>query len=160
MEPHRLCHPVTHFRGIDDRIWFNWGMTHVRGVDSMRNRQLGVTAIGWLFLLTPVAIVVYAGIRLAPVYLNYMKVAKAMDQVGGELKEGGASPDSIRTIINRHFEIDMVDYPTTKDMKITKDGGSWIVESQYDDEAPLFANLSLRVTFDKKVKVGGGSRID
>ena len=130
------------------------------GVDSMRNRQLGVTAIGWLFLLTPVAIVVYAGIRLAPVYLNYMKVAKAMNQVGGELKEGGVSPDSIRTIISRHFEIDMVDYPTIKDMKITKDGGSWIVESQYDDEAPLFANLSLRVTFDKKVKVGGSSRID
>jgi hypothetical protein len=126
----------------------------------MRNRQLGVTAIGWLFLLTPVAIVVYAGIRLAPVYLNYMKVAKAMDQVGGELKEGGVNPQSIRTIIDRHFEIDMVDYPTTKDMKITKDGGSWIVESQYDDEAPLFANLSLRVTFDKKVKIGSGSHID
>ena len=122
----------------------------------MRNRQLGVTAIGWLVLLTPVAIVVYAGIRLAPVYLNYMKVAKAMDQVGGELKEGGANPQSIRTIIDRHFEIDMVDYPSTKDMKITKDGGSWIVESQYDDEAPLFANLSLRVTFDKKVKIGAG----
>ena len=122
----------------------------------MRNRQLGVTAIGWLFLLTPVAIVVYAGIRLTPVYLNYMKVAKAMDQVGGELKEGGVNPQSIRTIIDRHFEIDMVDYPTTKDMKITKDGGSWIVESQYDDEAPLFANLSLRVTFDKKVKIGAG----
>ena len=122
----------------------------------MRNRQMGVTAIGWLFLLTPVAIVVYAGIRLAPVYLNYMKVAKAMDQVGGELKEGGANPQSIRTIIDRHFEIDMVDYPSTKDMKITKDGASWIVESQYDDDAPLFANLSLHVTFDKKVKIGGG----
>jgi hypothetical protein len=129
-------------------------MTHVRGVDSMRNRQLGVTAVGWLVLLTPVAIVVYAGIRLAPVYLNYMKVVKAMDQAGGELK-GGANPQSIRTTIDKHFEIDMVEYPTTKDMKITKDGGSWIVESQYDDEAPLFANLSLHVTFDKKVKIGG-----
>ena len=122
----------------------------------MRNRQLGVTAIGWLFLLTPVAIVVYAGIRLAPVYLNYMKVVKAMDQAGNELK-GGANPQSIRTTIDKHFEIDMVDYPTTKDMKITKDGGSWIVESQYDDKAPLFANLSLHVTFDKKVKIGGSS---
>ena len=121
----------------------------------MRNRQLGVTAIGWLVLLTPVAIVVYAGIRLAPVYLNYMKVVKAMDQAGNELK-GGANPQSIRTTIDKHFEIDMVDYPTTKDMKITKDGGSWIVESQYDDEAPLFANLSLRVTFDKTVKIGAG----
>jgi hypothetical protein len=122
----------------------------------MRNRQLGVTAIGWLFLLTPLAIVVYAGIRLAPVYLNYMKVAKAMDELGGELKAASVTPQSIRTTIDKHFEIDMVDYPTTKDMKITKDGGAWVVESQYDDDAPLFANLSLHVTFDKKVKVGGG----
>ena len=122
----------------------------------MRNRQVGVTAIGWLFLLTPLAVVVYAGIRLTPVYLNYMKVVKAMDQAGNEIKAGGVSPASIRATIDRHFEIDMVDYPTTKDMKITKDGASWVVESQYDDDAPLFANLSLHVTFDKKVKIGSG----
>jgi hypothetical protein len=123
----------------------------------MRNRQLGVTAIGWLFLLTPVAIVGYAGIRLTPVYLNYMKVAKAMEQSVTEFKGMGSGPDAIRTTIDRKFEIDMVDYPTVKDMKITKDGAAWVVECQYDDEAPLFANLSLRVTFDKKVKVGGTS---
>jgi hypothetical protein len=122
----------------------------------MRNRQKGVTAIGWLFLLAPLAIVIYAGIRLAPVYLNYMKVAKAMDEAVTELKSGGASPQTIRTTIDKHFEIDMVEYPTTKDMKITKDGGAWVVESQYDDDAPLFANLSLHVTFDKKVSIGGG----
>ena len=120
----------------------------------MRNRQLGVTAVGWLVLLTPVAIVVYAGIRLAPVYLNYMKVVKAMDQAGNELK-GGANPQSIRSTIDKHFEIDMVDYPTVKDMTITKDGGAWVVESRYDDDAPLFANLSLHVDFDKKVKITG-----
>ena len=122
----------------------------------MRNRQVGVTAIGWLFLLTPLAIVIYAGIRLAPVYLNYMKVAKAMDGAVTELKAGGASPQSIRNTIDKHFEIDMVDYPTTRDMKITKDGAAWVVESQYDDDAPLFANLSLHVAFDKKVKIGSG----
>ena len=122
----------------------------------MRNRQLGVTAIGWLVLLTPVAIVVYAGIRLAPVYLNYMKVVKAMDGAVTELKAGGVNPQSIRNTIDKHFEIDMVDYPTTKDMKITRDGAVWLVESQYDDDAPLFANLSLHVVFDKKVKIGSG----
>lgn len=120
-----------------------------------RNRQLGVTFIGWLFLLTPVAVVVYGGIRMAPLYLNYMKVVKALDQAGGELK-GQASPQTIRAAIDRHFEIDMVDYPTTKDMKITRDGGSWVVESKYDDDAPLFANVSLHVVFDKIVRIGGG----
>jgi len=122
----------------------------------MRNRQLGVTAIGWLFLLTPLAVVVYAGIRLTPVYLNYMKVAKAMDGAVTELKAGGASPQSIRNTIDKHFEIDMVDYPTTKDIKITKDGAAWVVESQYDDDAPLFANVSLHFLFDKKVRIGSG----
>jgi hypothetical protein len=122
----------------------------------IRNRQKGVTAIGWLVLLTPFAIVIYAGIRLAPVYLNYMKVAKAMDQVGNELKSGGVSPESIRNTIDRHFEIDMVEYPTTKDITVTKDGSGWLVESKYDDDAPLFGNLSMHVEFDKKVRIGGG----
>src|SRR5215469_3107191 len=126
----------------------------------MRKRQLGVTAIGWLFLLTPFAVVIYAGIRLAPVYLNYMKVAKAMDQAGNELKASGVNPVSIRTAIDKHFEIDMVDYPTTKDMKITRDNGQWVVESSYDDDAPLFGNVSLHVTFDKVVKISGGGGVD
>jgi hypothetical protein len=121
----------------------------------MRNRQAGVTFIGWLFLLTPLAVVIYAGIRLAPVYLNYMKVVKAMDSAGHELK-GEASAQTIRAAIDRHFEIDMVDYPSTKDMKITRDEGVWVVESQYDDDAPLFSNVSLHVTFDKTVRISGG----
>jgi hypothetical protein len=120
----------------------------------MLNRQKGVTAIGWLFLLTPLAIVGYAGIRLAPVYLNYMKVSKAMDETRSELKAGGVNPASIRTTIDRHFEIDMVEYPTTKDMTVTRDGATWVVESKYEDDAPLFGNVSLHVVFDKRVKIG------
>ena len=37
-------------------------------------KQRGVTMIGWIFLLVPVAIVLYAGIRVGPEYLNYYKV--------------------------------------------------------------------------------------
>jgi Domain of unknown function (DUF4845) len=127
-----------------------------RGVAAMRNRQKGITFIGWLFLLTPMAIVLYAGIRLAPIYLNYMKVAKAMDQAGHEFKGGGVDASAIRNSIDRKFEIDMVEYPTTKDMKIAREGSGWVIESQYDDDAPLFGNVSLHVTFDKRVTIGGG----
>jgi hypothetical protein len=120
-----------------------------------RNRQLGVTAIGWLFLLTPVAIVIYAGIRATPVYLNYLKVVKALEGTAKELKDN-ANPTSIKTAIDRHFEIDMLNYPDSKDFKITRDGQGWQVEAEYDDEAPLFSNVSLHFAFDKVVKVGGG----
>jgi Domain of unknown function (DUF4845) len=122
----------------------------------MRNRERGVTAIGWLVLLTPFAIVGYAGMRLAPMYLNYMKIAKALDQAASDFKGGSADPSTIRNSVDKRFDIDMVTYPTTKDMKITRDGDSWLVEMAYDDEAPLFSNISLHVSFDKKVHAGGG----
>jgi len=123
----------------------------------MRNRQQGVTAIGWLVLLTPLAIVGYAGIRLAPVYLNYMKVVRAIDNAASAAKGGGpGDATAIRTAIDRHFEIDMVEYPTIKDVQIRREGGAWVIEAKYDDEAPLFGNVSLHVIFDKTVRSGGG----
>jgi len=123
----------------------------------MRNRQSGITFIGWLILLTPFAIVIYAGIRVAPLYLNYMKVVRALDGTAAEMRAGGASPSTIRTAIDKHFEIDMVDYPTTKDLKITRDGGSWVVESAYSAQAPLLDNVSINIDFDKTVKISGSS---
>jgi hypothetical protein len=123
----------------------------------MRSRQRGVTVLGWLFLLTPLVIVVYAGVRLVPVYLNYMKVVRALDLVASD-SAGNNDPRSILNTIDKHFEIDMVEYPTYKDIKVTRaDSGGWKVEAAYDDEVPLFANLSLRVVFDKVVKTGGGA---
>lgn len=125
----------------------------------MRNRQRGVTTIGWLVLLTPCAIVLYAGIRLAPIYLNYMKVVRAVENAASSVKSSGGSPgdvQAIRTAIDRHFEIDMVDYPTAKDIKVTREDRAWVIEAAYDDEAPLFANVSLHVSFDKTVRAGGG----
>jgi len=125
----------------------------------MRNRQQGVTVVGWLFLLTPLAIVVYAGIRLAPVYLNYMKVVRAVDNAASTAKGGGAGAGdatAIRTAIDRHFEIDMVEFPTIKDIQVRREGGAWVIEAKYEDEAPLFGNVSLHVIFDKTVRSGGG----
>ena len=122
----------------------------------MRNRQQGVTAIGWLFLLTPFVIVVYAGIRLAPVYLNYMKVVRAIDNAASTAKGGAGDATAIRTAIDRHFEVDMVEFPTSKDVQIRREGGAWVIEAKYDDEAPLFGNVSLHVIFDKTVRSGGG----
>jgi Domain of unknown function (DUF4845) len=120
----------------------------------MHSKQRGVTVIGWLFLLIPVAIVVYAGIRLAPVYLNYMKVARSMDQLTSELhSDDTASALMIRTALGKHLDIQSVTYPEIKDFEIRRDGAVWIVQSTYEETAPLFSNLSIVVAFDKTVRI-------
>ena len=121
------------------------------------HRQRGITLVGWLVLLIPLALVVYAGVRLVPVYLNYLNVSHTLEEVAGAYQGGSAvSVDQIREAIAKHFEIDEVTYPTVRDITITRDGSGWHVEAAYYDYAPLFASVSLQVQFDKTVTFGRG----
>jgi hypothetical protein len=119
----------------------------------MRNRQQGMTFIGLLCILALVGMVLYAGIRLAPLYLNYMKVAKAMNAVAAEIKGDNPDPVAIRGALDAHFIIDDPTGVETKDIEITKDDGGVQMHVAYDDSAPYVANVSLSVHFEKTVKV-------
>ena len=120
------------------------------------HRQRGITFIGWLVLLTPFAVVLYAAIRLTPVYLNYLKVSHTLDEVATQFHGGGANATNIEEAVSRHFEIESVDYPTVHDVAISRSAGGWKVEAAYYDYAPLFAHISLQIAFDKSVTVSGG----
>jgi hypothetical protein len=121
----------------------------------MRHSQRGVTMIGWLFLLVPLAIIVYAGIRLAPIYLNYMRVARSLQQLSDETKSDASSTttgDMLRNALTKRFDIESIEHPNIKDIDIHRDGDHWVAEANYEDLAPLFGNISLLVQFDKRVE--------
>ena len=127
----------------------------------MFKRQGGVTFIGWLFLLVPIVIVGYAVMRLTPIYLNYMRVARSVDQTAQEVKvDGGGTgagmAGNIRNALGKHFDIESINFPDIKQVDIRNDGGTWVIEAKYQDVAPLFYNISLLVDFDKVVRIGGG----
>jgi hypothetical protein len=119
----------------------------------MRRHQHGMTFIGLLCILALAGVVVYAGIRLAPLYLNYMKVAKAMDAVASEVRGDNPDPTAIRALIDRHFTIDDPTGVTVKDIEITKGEDGVEMHVAYDDAVPYVANVSLSVHFEKTVKV-------
>lgn len=123
----------------------------------MIRRQRGVTFIGWLILLIPVAILGYVGIRLVPIYLNYMRVAHSVEQTATDMKADDAAtltPLLIRAALARHFDIESITFPDIKDVAVTRDGTGWTIEAKFEDSAPLFGNISLVVDFDKVGKIG------
>ena len=121
----------------------------------MRHSQRGVTLIGWIILLVPVAIVVFALIRLTPIYLNYMSVVKFMNQVASENKDGGATvtAQSLRNSLEKHFNVGYIEHPDVKDIDIHREGGHWVMISDYEDIAPMFGNISLLAQFHKEVQL-------
>ncbi len=120
----------------------------------MRHKSSGITLIGWLFLLVPVAIMGYCVIRLTPIYLNYMKVSKAISQTATEYAgQQQLAERSMRASLARRFDIDTIYYPPVNSVQITKEGAGWVLRSNYEDVVPLFGGLSLLVQFDKQVAV-------
>lgn len=119
-----------------------------------RTRQRGITMIGWLFLLVPVALVVFSAIRVTPMYLNNFKVKKVLDQVAEEFKgTETVQLNLLRNSLNRRLDIEQIEYPTIKDMTIERQGKSFVISAKYEEVAPLFANVSLLISFDKSVSL-------
>jgi Domain of unknown function (DUF4845) len=109
--------------------------------------------IGWICLLIPLAIVGYSAIRLIPVYLNYTKIVRSMDQMTKETRPSD-SAQNIRFALEKRLDIEQVDFPDTKDFVIRRDGQAWVLEIEYEDNAPLFSNVSISAKFNKSVRIG------
>jgi hypothetical protein len=120
----------------------------------MRHRQRGVTFLGWICLLVPVAIIGYIVIRAVPLYLNYSKVAQAMEQT----REEYAATDSVsgallKASLEKRFDTGYIESPAISDVAIRKTGEGWVMEVEYEDIVPIFYNISLLLNFEKSVSL-------
>ena len=120
---------------------------------TSKHRQAGMTTLGVMILVLFVGLFAFAGIRLMPVYLNYMKVAGVVSGVHSEFDGADATRSSIRKSISRRFDIESVGIITAKDVKVTKVDGGHEVAATYSHKAPFIANVSFVVDFDKRVMV-------
>ena len=122
-------------------------------VPALLRRQQGMTTLGLVILVTFVGLFAFAGIRLTPVYLNYMKVAGVVNGVLEEFDGKGANSTAIRSSISRRFDIESVGVITARDVKVTKEGNGYEVAATYSHKAPFIANVSFIVDFDKRVLI-------
>lgn len=122
----------------------------------MRSRQSGMTFLGLLVLILVVGTWVYAGIRIVPMYLNYMKVAGTLEKVRDEYESNPSTTDfMIRKAIERHFDIEMVNETvfSFRDVVVKRQGGTFTVTAAYEDTAPFIANIYFLASFDKTVEI-------
>ena len=131
--------------------------SHIQGRRAFRSgsgrsalrREAGMTTLGLIILVAFVGMFAFAGIRLTPVYLNYMKVLGVINGVHEEFD--GTNPS--RSAISRRFDVESVSEITARDISVTSVDGGFEVRAQYNHVAPFIANVSFSVQFDKAVLV-------
>ena len=119
----------------------------------MKKRQAGMTTLGLIILVAFVGVFAFGGIRLTPVYLNYMKIVGIVDGVREEFDGTGASGSAIRKSLSRRFDIESAGEITARDIKVTKVDGGYEVTAAYSHKAPFVANISFVVDFDKRALI-------
>ena len=120
---------------------------------TRRDRQSGMTFIGMLFVLGMVGMFLYAGIRVLPLYLNYLKVSRSMEAAAGEFKSENPDQGAVRRSLDKHWQIEDISGVEAKEVEIAKDESGMVMHVSYEESAPYVANVFLSVHFDKTVKV-------
>ena len=122
-------------------------------VNASRRGQRGMTSIGVLSVLALAGLIAYAGLRLIPLYLNYMKVARTLETTATEFKADNPDLGGIRRSLEKHWQIEDISSVDPKEVEILQDGGGVSLHVAYVDTVPYISNISLAVRFDKTVKV-------
>jgi len=113
--------------------------------------QRGMTLIGWLLVLAIGGFFLTLAVRLVPVYLEYFSVASSVDSLKDEPAIVKKSPDKLRDLLGRRFDVNDVEHVTPKDVRIERQSGQTTVDVKYQVQVPVMGNVDALVRFDKQV---------
>jgi len=112
-----------------------------------------MTTLGLVILVAFVGLFAFAGLRLTPVYLNYMKVVGVLNGVQEEFDGTNPARSAIRSSISRRFDVESVSEITAREVTVTSVDQGYEVRANYTHMAPFISNVSFSVEFDKVVLV-------
>ena len=119
----------------------------------MRQRQRGMTAIGFAVIAALVGLVGYGAVRLIPVYMTQMKIRTLMSDLKMEYDGNNANVTRLQTEIGKRLDIDAIDFPKRQDFVISKTDEGFLVSVDYEDSVPYIANLSITASFENSVEI-------
>jgi hypothetical protein len=110
----------------------------------MRNRQLGLSLGGLIFVAIVVIFVALLAMKVVPKYIEFFTAKEAITAIANS---GETSPQEIRKSFDARQAID--DMPSLKpsDLVISREGGGVTISFAYRKEIPLFANVGLYIDF-------------
>ena len=120
----------------------------------MRNRQTGMTAIGFILVVVVLGLIGFGVIQLVPVYLENMKILQVMNQTKTNLDGQNSSLVEIRKALTKRANIEsLYDVNAEKDFIIKRSPNGYNVTIDYARKKAYFSNVSLLAEFEHSVEI-------
>jgi len=117
------------------------------------HHQKGMTAIGWLLVLSLIAFFTLITLRLIPGYLEFAKVSSVLESLQDEPGITRKTKTEIISLITKRFNVNDVYQVTPNQVKIAKDKGVLKISIKYERREHVIGNVDVVTTFDKLVEV-------
>lgn len=120
-------------------------------------RQRGAGWFGKLYTFGTLGFIVFLGLKMFPIYMNELKIRKAVTAVAGETTPADAEAGSWRRSLQGRFDIESVDIVTLKDIKIRNTEKGKVMSYDYWNQIELVTNVYLSFHFVLEEKLKGVS---
>ena len=117
-----------------------------------RHRQRGITVFGFLILAVAFGVIGLAAIKVTPMYIKNMRLARVLEDTQQELNGNSPNPASIRNEIYQRFSIEDINLPQ-ENVKITQSKNGYTVRIQFENRVPYIADVWLLIVFDRQVEI-------
>jgi type II secretory pathway pseudopilin PulG len=126
---------------------------------AARKRQNGMTYLGMLIMLIVIAFFAIVLIKVAPLYMEDLKVKSSLDSLAQEAKDSQSTLTSASEIMKQLFNrlgINDVTHVARENVKITNEGHKTVITVDYEARVHLFYNIDVVARFpDNRVELGG-----
>ena len=119
----------------------------------MIRNQRGVSLMGLMMICVVLVLGAVLGMKLAPSYIEYSSVKKAVVGIGAEMR--GGSVADVRKAFDKRAQVDSIAVITGADLDVSKDGSDLVISFAYPKKVPLFGNVSILIDFAGSSAPGG-----
>lgn len=126
---------------------------------TLRERQSGISLMGFIIVLAVVGFFAYLGMKIFPAYSEYYNVISAMEQIAREPGAARWSPNDILNSLDKRLYISYVNeaHVNKRSFQIKKSGNGYLLTVKYEVREGLIYNLDYVAKFERTVKVGTNS---
>lgn len=110
---------------------------------------------GMLVIAIMVGFFVMCGIRMTPVYLEYLTVKRIMEDVASEFKPEEDQIRDIRRKISNMLNTNQVYGLQPKEVEVFRKDGKTIIDANYEARIPIMGRIDAVMNFDDLTYVAG-----
>jgi hypothetical protein len=126
---------------------------YLGGSTGMFRRQRGATFLGMVIIIAIIGFAAYGGIRLMPLYMEYMAIVRALEETAKDHQDGTTSPQELFTSLDRRWTIEDIKSIQPRQIEIKRTADGYTMRAAYQGKVPFVGNVSLVADFDKTVDV-------